>query len=162
MQLLKTFQISEDKKYSQKTTREASRGVIFDKKGMIPLLRVWRDQHHKLPWGGLEWNEDPKVAFEREVLEECGCTIENIHVIWKVVQQNSTWQQTSYYYYAEIIWKALPHFTDKEISLGFELRRYPLEEALSILQKDIPSYERGKYILERDLFILNKILAKIR
>ncbi|HCY20386.1 TPA: hypothetical protein DIC40_00645 [Patescibacteria group bacterium] len=50
--------------------REASRAVIFDDNGQIPLLFVSKHNYHKLPGGGFEIGENKKEALIREAKEE--------------------------------------------------------------------------------------------
>lgn len=158
---LKRFQIPEYDWPNSISLRKAARGIIIDENKMIPLLWVGKYNYHKLPWWWIEWDENPILAFQREVLEECGCIIDNIHEVWTVIQENSTWQQISHLFYAKVIEKAEIHFTEKEISLGFELRWYHIDEVLEVMKNDKIEHELWKITHERDFFVLETILEYV-
>lgn len=62
------------------STRYAARGFL-ESDGKIAVFYKERINEFKLPGGGI-WNgETPTKAFEREILEETGCLIENVKLI---------------------------------------------------------------------------------
>ncbi len=58
--------------------RLAARGIVLKEDGKIALQNKSNKNEYKLVGGGMEGDEDPKIAFQREVLEEAGCEIEII------------------------------------------------------------------------------------
>ena len=73
----KDFNI-EPKEMNNYKLRTASRGIVIRKDGKIAIQNKSNKNEYKLVGGGIEENEDPRVAFKREVLEEAGCEIEII------------------------------------------------------------------------------------
>ena len=161
MKLLKTFILPEDWDWP-KITREACRAIVFDENKLMPLIFVSKKNYHKLPWGGIEWNEDKIVTLKREFLEETWCDIDIIKEIWSVVESNSTREHTSYCYIGKVLnkWNSI-WLTSEEIERWLELKRMSIDDAISTLEKDVPNDPYGYRILERDLFILLQAKANL-
>lgn len=58
--------------------RMAARGIVIREDGKIAIQNKSKKKEFKLVGGGMENDEDPTLAFKREVLEEAGCEIEII------------------------------------------------------------------------------------
>lgn len=147
------------KKKIDYTLREASRGVVFDQDGKIAVLHVGRDDYYKLPGGGLEAGEDNLTAMVRECLEETGCYIQNLREIGQIVEYRDRHKmlQKSYCYVAEVKGeKGQPSFDRGEKTEGFALKWLDFDEALRIFLSQQPEVYNGKFIVKRDLFILQK------
>ena len=56
--------------------RMAARGIVIRDDGKIAIQNKANKNEYKLVGGGMEANEDPEVAFKREVMEEAGCEVE--------------------------------------------------------------------------------------
>ena len=132
---MKLLKIIKDKKLplnqSGLRIREASRAVLFDKNGLIPLLFVAKYNYHKLP-GGIAKHEDRIRALVREIIEEVGSKIEVSSNLGKIIEYHSKFnlKQTSYCYLGKIISKGKPNFTKKEANHGFKLIWLPLNRQL--------------------------------
>lgn len=85
--------------------RSAARAIVFDEKGLIPILFVSKFNYHKLPGGGIEKDETIKEACEREMLEETGCYVKITEELGKVTEYRSEFNlyQTSYCYLGEVL-----------------------------------------------------------
>jgi len=159
MQLLKEIK---DKGFSGDESslrvRDASRAVLFDENGLIPLLFVSERNYHKLPGGGIKDGEDKVKALVREVLEEVGSEIELTAEIGKIVEFRSkeNLKQTSYCYMGKVISKGDPDFTKKELSQGFKLVWLSLDKAISKVKNDKPQNYDGSLIQKRDIVFLKK------
>ncbi len=143
-------------------TRSASRAVLFDENGLVPILFVSNFNYHKIPDGGTEKGETKMKGLIREIKEETGCEVKIRGEIGKVIEYRSKWNilQTSYGYIGDIIKKGEPSFTEDEIREGFKLVWLKLEEAVSQLRKDKPMDYQGKFIQERDLSFLEEVKEK--
>jgi len=139
--------------------REASRAVLFDENGLIPLLFVSNYNYHKLPGGGIDDGEDKAQALIREVIEEVGSKIEVTGEVGKIIEYRSKWnlKQISYCYVGKITSKGSPTFTEKELSQNFKLVWLPLDEAISKVENDKPTNYEGSFIRQRDIVFLKKV-----
>jgi len=139
--------------------RNASRAVLFDNEGLIPLLFVSKFNYHKLPGGGVEEGENEMEALDREILEETGCKGEITREIGRVIEFRSKWNlfQTSRCYAGKIISKGKQSFTKKETDQGFKLVWTSLDDAITQLKKDKPQNYEGTFIQKRDLRFLEEV-----
>ena len=155
----------EIKNFDNPRTRLGARGIVFNDKKEIAILNKSNKNEYKLVGGGIEENEDPTIAFKREVLEESGCKIEIDDCLGIIKEEKSqdNFIQTSYVYVAHVIedTKEL-NLTTKEIDEGSKLLWLKIEDAINIIKdcenKLIPSkYENvyhTKFIVRRDYTIL--------
>ncbi len=161
MKLLKEIKDKElPKDQGNLRIRESSRAVLFDEKGLVPLLWVSKQNYHKLPGGGIKEEEDQITALKRECLEEVGCKIEITGEVGRIEEfrEKLSLKQTSFCYLGKVIAKGAPTFTDKELRLGFKVVWASLEEAISMIKKDKPEgYEGALFIQERDLAFLEEV-----
>jgi 8-oxo-dGTP diphosphatase len=140
--------------------REASRAVLFDENGLVPLLFVSKYNFHKLPGGGIDKGENRLEGLIREVLEEVGCTMEVTGEVGEIIEYRSEFhlKQTSYCYTGKVLSKGTPHFTEKELNEGFQIVWMKLETAILKVENDEPSNYEGSFIQKRDLVFLKTVL----
>lgn len=160
MELLREIKDKEwPKNESTLEIREASRAVLFDENGLIPLLYVSNYNYHKLPGGGIDDDENKTQALIREVIEEVGSKIEVNGEVGKIIEYRSKWnlKQISFCYVGKIISKGVPTFTEAELSQNFKLVWLPLGQAISKVEGDKPTNYEGPFIQERDLVFLKRV-----
>lgn len=145
--------------------RFAARGLVFNKDNKIAILNKKKKNEYKLVGGGIEEDEDSKLAFKREVLEEAGCNVEikdEIGII-EEIKSHDNFKQTSYVFSANVIGEiGETNFTQKEIDEGSRLLWLDIDEAMNLIkdseEKLIASkYENvyhTKFIVRRDYEIL--------
>ena len=139
--------------------RKAVRTILFNDAGEIALLFVSKKNYHKLPGGGIESGENILEALEREVMEEVGAKSNTLGEIGIIIEYRDEHEllQISYCYYSRTNGELNePSFTEKEINDGFILKWISINNAISILEKDNPNNDVGKFIRERDLTFLKK------
>lgn len=116
--------------------RRAARGIVIRDDGKIAIQNKSNKNEYKLVGGGIEENEDPKVAFKREVLEEAGCEIEIISQLGVTEEYKSlqNLKQISNIFIAKVT-KDLHtlNLTDKEKSEGAKLLWVEPREALQLI-----------------------------
>lgn len=129
-------------------TRLASRGIVINQDNKIAILNKSNNNEYKLVGGGMDGNEDPKTAFEREVLEEAGCkvVIDDFLGIVKEERTNNNFVQTSYIYVAHVTedTKKL-ELTQKEKDEGARLLWLDLEDAINIIKECERNIKASKY-----------------
>ncbi len=160
----KEFNI-EPKELNDPKMRYAARGLVFNSDNKIAILNKKNKNEYKLVGGGLEGEEDPKLAFKREVLEEAGCEVEIDDFIGNTKEERSQYNfvQISYIYTSHVVNDTHNlHLTEKEIAEGGRLLWMDIDEAIEkirdCIDKLIPSdYEdvyTTKFVVRRDYYIL--------
>lgn len=163
----------ESREMNDFTLRQASRGIIIREDGKIAILHNVNKNEYKLIGGGLEGNEDPKIAFKRETLEEAGCEIKITQELG-IIEEYRTLKdlkQVSYIFVAKVINDIHElNLTEKEIKEGSELIWVSPSEALELIKDcydkllsslDSDTIYHTKFIVLRDAKILEYYLTKV-
>jgi 8-oxo-dGTP diphosphatase len=138
--------------------RSASRAIVFNELNRIAILNVSKDKYHKLPGGGIEENEGIMDALKRELLEEVGVHVEILGEVGIIVEYRNNFKQTSYCYAAKVVGELKEtSFTEEEINDGFILEWHTLDEAIDLMEGDVPQSLSGKFIRERDLTFIKHL-----
>ncbi|MDP3645758.1 MAG: NUDIX domain-containing protein [bacterium] len=145
--------------------RSAARAVVFDADGNVALLHATKKHYHKLAGGGVESGEDIAAALKRELLEEIGCSVENVRDLGIIEEYRNKIQlhQLSYCYLADVVGeKGAPIFEEDERADGFDPVWLGLNNAIETLESEIgvEDYE-GKFIQMRDLTFLQEAKKQI-
>ena len=148
--------------YLTNVDRYASRGVLIDDQMRVAMMHIRANNYYKLPGGGIEHDETPEEAFNREVKEETGyeCKIiKQIGIIEEHKNKNN-FLQSSYCYLAKVTGihslQALSK-SEKE-KLNLELCWLSFSEAIKIMnQSHLECNDYSfKFMLLRDSIILNE------
>lgn len=151
--------------FNSPKVRYGARGIVKSKEGNIAVFFKKNKSEYKLPGGGIENAETPESAFEREVLEETGCKIDNIQLlgITKELKSQENFQQISYVFSCTMTEDTKNvKMTQKEIDEGGELVWLSPREALDKIiecasQLKASNYDtvyRTKFMNYRDKEIL--------
>ncbi len=161
----------EIKKFDNPRIRFGARGIVFNDKNEIAILNKVNKNEYKLVGGGIEDNEDPTIAFKREVLEESGCKIDIDDFLGIIKEEKSqdNFIQTSYVYVAHVLENTNQlNLTEKELDEGAKLLWLNIEDAMKVI-KDCESnlvaskYENiyhTRFIVRRDYTILKYYFDK--
>jgi ADP-ribose pyrophosphatase YjhB (NUDIX family) len=155
-----SFKRKKDKSY---IFREAVRAVITREDGKIALMQVSNKGYYKLPGGGIDTDEDPKQALDREVREETGCkarigeTIGMVLEVRNCPEEENGLVQVSYAYKAEFISRGENKLTKKEQEDGFEFIWVTVMEAIKLLKSSKVEEDYARFIVKRDLEILKSV-----
>ncbi len=156
------------KEFYKPRIRIGARGIILNKKNEIAIIYKRKKQEYKLVGGGVEQQEEPMLAFEREALEETGCKIKIIKNLGTIEEHKSydDFKQISFVYVAKVVEDTkTTHLTNQEKIEQAELLWCNLDDAISLIQNsennlkpspiDGPlSIYHSKFIVRRDLEIL--------
>ena len=144
--------------------RLGARGLVF-KDEKVAILNKQSKNEYKLVGGGIEKDEDPATAFQREVLEETGCQIEIVDFlgITEEYKSQDNFRQTSYVYVGNVINDTGNfNFTQKETEEGSKLLWLDISDALKLIKESenklvsskYESVYHTKFIVRRDYGIL--------
>ena len=152
--------------------RMAARGIVIRENGKIAIQNKSKKNEFKLVGGGMENDEDPTLAFKREVLEEAGCEIEIIEQLGITEEYKSlqNLKQISNIFVAKVINDTHKlNLTEKEKSEGAKLLWVEPQEALrlvtdcydKLLPSDYDDVYDTRFVVLRDRKILKYYLEKI-
>ncbi len=140
--------------------RKAVRVVAFDKEGNIALNYYLPKEslpngEYGLPGGGVEEGEEVIEAVRREAIEEVGCKIKEVkdvgmieEYIIKEGNHRPNVKQEVYCFTAKIDGeKGEPQLTEREKSDGLTVAWKNLDEAISLLTAQDPSFTRTRGLI---------------
>ena len=122
--------------------RLSARGIVIRKDGKIALQYKTKKNQYKLVGGGIENNEDPALAFRREVLEESGCEIDIIQKLGIVEEYRGflNLKQISHIFVAKVLNDIhILRLTEKEANEGSKIVWLKPQEALETIKE---SYDK--------------------
>lgn len=138
--------------------RQAARAIVFNDKDEIYLLHMSNHGYHKLPGGGIDISEDIHKALYRELIEEIGCPAKVVSEVGEIIEYRNgmEWVQKSYCFIARQAGElGETHLDQGEIEEGAQTAiATSIDEAIEILESDLPTTYEGKFIQQRDLVFL--------
>lgn len=144
------------------TVRKAARGVMTNKKGEVALMWVDKYKIYKLPGGGINDNEDIHEGLKRELLEETGCHALIGDEIGITIEFRDEWKmiQISYCFKAQMTEdKGEIKLDPYEAEEGFEVKWFPLDQAVELMKTHTSEEYDPKFMQPRDLKILMTALS---
>lgn len=149
--------------------RLGARGIVIREDGKIAIFNKSNKNEYKLPGVGLEDEETPEKAFQREVLEETGCEVKIIENLGTTEEYKSlnNFKQISYVFVGKVLkdTKQL-NVTEKEKDEGAKLLWETPQKALELITKcynelvasKYESIYSTKFVVLRDRKILEKYI----
>lgn len=144
-------------------TRPAARTVLINTDNQVAIIHVAKDNYYKIPGGGIETDESPITAAQREALEESGCQCRILADLGQITINLPGWdmRDASYGFLAQTIGDHnTPNFEDHEKSRGFQLKWFPsLTKAIHTISTHTPDSSASPEILAiqaRDLAFLQR------
>jgi 8-oxo-dGTP diphosphatase len=141
------------------TERFAVRVVVQNTVGEVAIIYSKKGNYYKLPGGGVELDEDHREAAYREVLEETGATvtIRGDSYFATTEEFRNDLHQISYCYCADLVdATGRPELTEEELVDGLSHSWMPFDKAVEVMTAAEPTSELGRYIRERDIYLLEK------
>jgi ADP-ribose pyrophosphatase YjhB (NUDIX family) len=156
-----TKTIGSMKQGTQYIERSAVRVVVTSADGeRVVIIKATKGNYYKLPGGGVEGQEDHQKAAEREVFEETGAQVSVEGGCFATVEEfRNDLHQISYCYRGRLLdATGKPELTEDEMADGLSHEWVPVGEALEAMSSLEPTSELGRYIKERDMFLLAEAL----
>ncbi len=149
---------------SKAAPRYTARAILKNEAGLYAVMYAKKFNLYSLPGGGLEGEEDPLDALRREVLEETGCTCDEVEELGMIYENrfHADYTQYSYYYLVTTHCCAgIPALTEMEQTNGTSVHWYPLEKVISLIES--PSHDNvlRKYLQARDVAVLNHYISLV-
>ena len=141
--------------------RKAVRLLISNEKDQIIIIHVKKGNYYKLPGGGVEANEDHKLAGQREALEETGCKVSVGDMLGTTEEWRNDLHQMSYCYTAKLVKDTgVTQLTELEKGEGLTHQWLYIGKALELMKACKPTSELGQCIKQRDIFFVEKYQEK--
>ena len=145
-------------------TRITSRGIVVDGEN-IALLYVSNLGFYKLPGGGVKDGETLEMAFKREIMEEVGCDCDISSSLGEIVEYRDGFnlKQTSHVFVSNLVGEVGSNRLEPdELAEGFEVMWVTPAEGIKLLQSSTHTDYEGKFIIKRDLAIINHFLSQVK
>ena len=152
-----------DNGISNKPPRLTSRAIVRNAEGQIAILYFKKNDLYSLPGGGIEGDETPIDAVKREVLEETGCTAQNIRELGTVSENRAChdYVTVSHYFVIDAARDIAPlNLTEDELERGTEVQWHAPEDLTRVISSSNNDTEQRKYIQARDLAAIGEYLAQ--
>ena len=75
------FDIKEKINIEKSSIRFGARGIVLNDEGKIAIIHKVNKNEYKLPGGGIDENEDAKIAFKRECEEEIASKVKILKIL---------------------------------------------------------------------------------
>lgn len=143
---------------SNKQPRLTARAILQNKDGLYAVMYAQKFNLYSLPGGGIEKDETPEEALQREVLEETGCICEAIAELGKVLENRACldYTQESYYFVATTTGVSkIPELTADEIENKTVMQWHTFDEMYRLIASPTHKNVQRKYLQARDVAALN-------
>ena len=142
---------------SQAKPRLTARAIVKNEAGLYAVMYAEKFNLYSLPGGGIEEEEDPVTAMRREVLEETGCTCDEIQELGCVRENRAhcDYTQESYYYVVATRGKAQEaELTEDERKNKTAVQWRALDEVYALIASPVHDTNQRKFLQARDVAAL--------
>ena len=145
--------------FSIKSPRITARAIVKNPNGLFAVMYSEKFNLYSLPGGGVEIGEDIIGALKREILEETGCTCDDIRELGIVYENRACHDFTQKNHYFAVTTYHIPastSLTEKELENKTEVQWHSFKDMLSLISSANHSTEQRKYIQARDMAAINE------
>lgn len=143
---------------SEKPPRVTARAIVKNQRGQYAVMYAEKYNIYTLPGGGVEDNEDILTALRREILEETGCTCDEIRELGTIYENRASLDYTQVNHYFVVTTREVGEIclTEAELANNTVVQWHTFEEVKRLISK--PTFDRvqGKYLQARDIAALNE------
>ena len=149
---------------STKTSRITARAIVKNRDGLYAVMYAEKFGLHSLPGGGIDGDETPEEALLREVLEETGCSCDQIEPLG-IVKENrfhADYSAISYYFVVRCLSESSqPQFTEAEQDVETILKWCTLDEAIHLIKDCTHDTNQRKFLQARDVAALDEYCSTL-
>lgn len=128
------------------TVRPTVKAIVVDSQNNIAILKA--RGHYLLPGGGIENGENKIDAIKREIMEELGCTIENIKEFTASNQyRNKSMKHYEVFFFEGKVLadKGMPTTVQEDEKNKLEIFWYDKDTILGLLKSQINTVDESEY-----------------
>ncbi|GAA5131365.1 NUDIX hydrolase [Thalassotalea piscium] len=170
MRLLKSTKVTDlHSNIDHHFTREATRAIVLNGENIL-LLYTKRYHDYSLPGGGIDDGEDNITGLIRELREETGAqNVTNVEAFGCYEEYRNWYKEgydvvrmLSYCYTCEIDQELLaPQFEPHEVNNGMQALWMNIHEAIRHNELVMQGSEKKGLSIERETFLLKRIVAEL-
>lgn len=144
--------------------RRTARAIVQRADGLYAVMYAAKYNLYSLPGGGIESDEDVLTALQREILEETGCTCDQVEELGIIEENRASLDYTQINYYYLVSTTHIPantRLTPAEQNSGTQVQWHSLEDMVSLITNQSFDRVQGKYLHARDVAALRAWLNKM-
>ena len=142
-------------------TRKIVRAIVFNDKKEIALIKLYGDDifghrdYYETPGGGINPKENRHKALEREIEEEVGVKISNIHFLARVIDFYNLIKRRNdnYFYICKVVENTHQNLEEYEKTLFVKVEWVSIDKAIEIYE-NTPKTPIANLVIQRELPIL--------
>ena len=143
---------------SEKPPRITARAIVKNQHGQYAVMYAEKYNIYTLPGGGVEDGEDILTALRREILEETGCTCDEVRELGTIYENRASldYTQVNHYFIVTTNEIGQSHLTEAELANNTVVQWHSFEEVQRLISE--PTFDRvqGKYLQARDVAALQE------
>ncbi len=144
--------------------RYTSRAILKNRQGLYAVMYSKKFNLYSLPGGGVENEESFLDALHWEMLEETGCTCDQVEELGFIEENrfHAEYTQVSCYYVVTTFGPSqMPELTVTEEDNGTFLQWYPLEKVIELIKKPVHTTNQRRFLQARDAAALDYYMEDI-
>ncbi len=143
--------------------RYTARAIVKNDAGLYAVMYAEKFNLYSLPGGGVEGDETPRQALEREIREETGYACKSVQELG-IVEENrfhANYTQVSYYYIVTVSGEPADlTLTDGERASSTEVQWHPLEQVKALISNPTHDTAQRNFLQARDVAALNAYFGR--
>lgn len=143
--------------------RYTSRAILRNSKGLYAVMYAERFNLYSLVGGGIDNNETPIEALKREVLEETGCSCDEIDKLGIVSENRYHADYTQISYYFVVTTNGVvkePDLTADEKQNKTTLEWHTFDELYNLISNPVHKTNQQKFLQARDVAALDYYIKR--
>ena len=143
--------------------RLTARAIVKNQDEQYAVMYSYKFDLYSLPGGGVEDGENALDALHREILEETGCTCDEIRELGIVEENRASLDYTQINYYYVVTTTHDPgenHLTEAEQASRTVVQWHSFERMVQLIENQRFDRVQGKYLQARDVAALREYRKK--